>query len=55
MDRKSKEIYNKIENFLEERKGRERRNEEPAPQAVVKPASTSSERRKSRDRRSNAE
>lgn len=28
MDPKSKEIYNKIEHFLEERKGRDRRKDE---------------------------
>jgi hypothetical protein len=52
MDHKSKEIYHKIENYLEERKGRERRDEDEKP---VKVAKKPDERRKSRDRRSNAE
>lgn len=56
MDHKSKEIYHKIENFLEERKGRERRNDEDEPpKAVVKPVKSAGERRKSRDRRTGAE
>ena len=33
MDHKSKEIYNKIEHFLEERKGRDRRQDEPEEKA----------------------
>lgn len=33
MDPKSKEIYNKIEDFLEERKGRDRRQDETPEQA----------------------
>ena len=51
MDPKSKEIYEKIENFLEERKGRERRNE---PVEAPAPAVSDSERRKKQDRRSNS-
>lgn len=33
MDPKSKDIYNKIEHFLEERKGRDRRQDETEQQA----------------------
>ena len=47
MDPKSKKIYEKIENFLEERKGRERRDKEAASAA----ASANDERRQSKDRR----
>jgi len=50
MDPKSKEIYEKIENFLEERKGRERRTE-PREEEVQE---TGQERRKRQDRRSSA-
>ncbi len=52
MDNKSKQIYDKIENFLEERKGRERRNPEDEPIATSEPEpKKSSERRKKQDRR----
>lgn len=51
MDPKSKKIYDKIENFLEERKGRERRDtDQPSKEAIT--AATASERRKKQDRRS---
>lgn len=52
MDSKSKAIYNKIENFLEERKGRDRRTvERTAPASVSKEEQN---RRKEQDRRSRA-
>ena len=46
MDPKSKEIYNKIENFLEERKGRDRRKDETEEQAKA-----NAERRSGEERR----
>ena len=49
MDRKSKEIYEKIENFLEERKGRERRTV-----SAKTAASEEAERRQRKDRRGSA-
>jgi len=49
MDSKSKEIYEKIENFLEERKGRERRTDK-----AVESAETEAERRQRKDRRQSA-
>ncbi len=53
MDHKSKQIYDKIENFLEERKGRDRRTEaEKAEAAAAKAKAASDERRKKQDRRS---
>ena len=46
MDPKSKEIYNKIEHFLEERKGRDRRKDETPEEAKA-----NAERRSGDDRR----
>lgn len=46
MDPKSKEIYNKIEHFLEERKGRDRRQDETPEEAKA-----NAERRTGEDRR----
>ncbi|MDY6920880.1 MAG: hypothetical protein SV765_11805 [Pseudomonadota bacterium] len=46
MDPKSKEIYHKIENFLEERKGGDRRKRETAEQAKA-----NADRRSGQDRR----
>ena len=55
MDPKSKQIYQKIENFLEERKGRDRRTDEetgPEKVAMTSKAKDGGERRKKQDRRS---
>lgn len=50
MDPKSKKIYDKIEHFLEERKGRERRDtDQPSEETIT--AASDSERRKKQDRR----
>lgn len=46
MDPKTKEIYNKIENFLEERTGRDRRKDETPEQAKA-----NAERRTGEERR----
>lgn len=46
MDPKAQEIYEKIEHFLEERKGRDRRKDETPEQAKA-----NSERRNGDDRR----
>lgn len=65
MDSKSRQIYEKIENFLEERKGRERRDghdnqdEQASQQSQVaeSPANAAqleTERRQKQDRRSSA-
>ena len=51
MDPKSKEIYEKIEHFLEERKGRDRRDHE-RPEQADRPDAAGDERRKRQDRRS---
>ena len=51
MDPKSKEIYEKIENFLEERKGRERRADD---EKVVAVSEADAERRQRKDRRQSA-
>jgi len=46
MDPKSKSIYNKIENFLEERKGRDRRHDEtPEQTKAMEERRTGEERR----------
>lgn len=51
MDPKSKEIYEKIENFLEERKGRDRRVNQN-PEGANLPMAAGNDRRKRQDRRS---
>lgn len=49
MDPKSKEIFHKIEHFLEERKGRDRRKDETEEQAKA-----NAERRTGDDRRASS-
>ena len=50
MDQKSKKIYQTIENFLEERKGKDRRKDETPEQAKA-----NADRRSGVDRRANGE
>lgn len=50
MDQKSKKIYQTIENFLEERKGKDRRKDEPPKQVKA-----DINRRSGADRRANGE
>ena len=52
MDPKSKKIYSKIENFLEERKGSDRRKREAAARAKAE-AEAEANRRSGEDRRDN--
>lgn len=56
MDKKSKQIYEKIEHFLEERKGRERRDpeQEAIAEAIEPVVQEGNDRRKHQDRRTSA-
>lgn len=54
MDPKSKQIYEKIEHFLEERKGRDRRRDGQKASSNATTAAKANERRQKQDRRSSS-